>query len=253
MARAEYTLTDVMLTHAAITYRGFALLTEDRARLREAMTRCLQSLDPVKERWDIVWGPASFRSELSLFDDAAMYVAQSRAQPSCFVVAVRGTNPLSLFDWVFGDLLTRRQVPWPYGTGPDVKDARVSFSTALGLRILQNMRWEPSSSILQRVRAWLAARAAELRRRLKPDVSEPLRRLSNALQAQLPHLGTMAAQLATAAPDGVAQRIREFRAAQSACLDEAFGHQRDTPTDRLRLILSGSELLRPQLASGDGL
>jgi hypothetical protein len=158
MAKADYTLTDVMLTHAAITYRGFALLTDDRARLREAMTECLQSLGPVKEQWDIVWGPASFRSKLSLFDDAAMYVAQSRAQPSRFVVAVRGTNPLSLFDWVFGDLLTRRQVPWAYGTGPDVEDARVSFSTALGLGILQNMRWEPSSSILQRVRAWLPTR-----------------------------------------------------------------------------------------------
>jgi hypothetical protein len=76
------------------------------------MTQCLQSLDPVKVRWDIVWGPASFRSTLSLFDDAAMYVARSRAQPSRFVVAIRGTNPLSLFDWVFGDLLTRRPAPW---------------------------------------------------------------------------------------------------------------------------------------------
>jgi hypothetical protein len=267
MPKAEYTLTDVMLTHAAITYRGFALvLPEDRARLRATMAECLHTLGPVKNQWDIVWGPASFRSKLSAFDDAAMYVARSRTQPSRFVVAVRGTNPVSLFDWVFGDLLTSRQVPWPYGTGPGVKDARISFSTALGLSILQHLRWEPlaptvttglTTSIFERIRGELGGVATALLRHLETDVSEPLRRVSSALQTKLATLSAIATQLATAPADRVVQLIRERRASQSArdtlqLLDEAFDHLRETRIDPLRLLLGGSEVRR-LFASGVGL
>ncbi len=52
-----------MLTLAAIAYRGFELVQSDPRKgtlMYDAMAGCLRELGPVKDQWDIVWGPASF-------------------------------------------------------------------------------------------------------------------------------------------------------------------------------------------------
>src|SRR5262249_52566520 len=69
-------------------------------------------------------------------DDELLYVARSRTAPRRYAVAIRGTNPGSAFDWVFGDLWAGRQTAWPYGDG----SARISLSTALGLATLRRLR-----------------------------------------------------------------------------------------------------------------
>jgi hypothetical protein len=56
--------------------------------------------------------------------------------PHRVVVAVRGTNPASILDWVLGDFWVAAKVPWPFG--PD--GAAVSASTALGLGIVRQLR-----------------------------------------------------------------------------------------------------------------
>jgi len=170
-----YNLNQEMLTLAAIIYRGYYLTLPNPAKhalMYQAMTDGLHELGPVKDQWEIVWGPASFSSTVGGFDDAAMYVARKRAQPATFVVAVRGTNPLSPFDWIFGDLLVTHQWPWPYGTaGAD--GAKISLSTALGLRILQHLRSQApqpglrkdTSGMVQRISlvasGWLQSATAE--------------------------------------------------------------------------------------------
>lgn len=140
-------LNEAMLAHAVVIYRGYARSPGPQAALRAAMEELLATLSPVKGQWQIVWGPATFRGDPDPFADAAMYVA--RRHPSAgmagreqLVVVVRGTNPISLFDWVFGDLLVLRQVPWPYGPARKRAGTAVSASTALGLGILQGMRSE---------------------------------------------------------------------------------------------------------------
>jgi len=134
-----------MLTLAAISYRGFNLMllpeSERRTRLRAAMVDSLNTLGPVKNKWDIVWGPVGSKSSKAGLDEAAMYVARSREKPDSYVVAIRGTNPISLSDWIFGDLTVSKTVPWPYGSAPG--GAEISFSTALGLCILQHLHSEP--------------------------------------------------------------------------------------------------------------
>ena len=55
---------------------------------------------------------------------------------------MRGTNPVDIFDWLFGDFLPHRQVPWHPVDNGAAAGARVSLSTALGLKILLNMRAE---------------------------------------------------------------------------------------------------------------
>src|SRR5215469_5554916 len=92
-----------MLALAAISYRGYNLLLPEnirRARLRQLMEDYLQSVPCVSGKWQIEWGPADFRSVSPGFDDALMYVAQSIESPSMVAIVIRGTNPISLTDWI---------------------------------------------------------------------------------------------------------------------------------------------------------
>ena len=140
-----YSDASIMLTLASITYRGFNLMRMSEsaryARLRQTMVECFNTLAPVKDRWRLVWGPASFRPLTVGVDDAVMYVAQNLRKPTTFVVAIRGTNPISLSDWISGDLLATETVQWPYGS--QSVGADISLSTALGLSILQHLRSTP--------------------------------------------------------------------------------------------------------------
>ena len=148
MRQTKFTQEQVMFTLAMISYRGFQYLGEGRfsdERLRDAVEDALERLEPVKGQWELVWGPATYRAPFTLFADSAMYVVRSRKKPSRYVVAIRGTNPLSLFDWVFGDLLTGKVTPWRYGNSAAFPKAAISLSTSLGLSILQNLRSSPPS------------------------------------------------------------------------------------------------------------
>lgn len=98
----------------------------------------LQTLAPVKNAWELVWGPATGRDRGQVVDSSAMYVVRSRRAPNRSVVAIRGTNPISLSDWMFGDLWVGETVDWPYASAND--PAATSKSTALGLAALQAMR-----------------------------------------------------------------------------------------------------------------
>jgi hypothetical protein len=143
-------LENTMLTLAAISYCGYNLVLPEplkSAHLRKAMTQLLNKLSPVRGQWSIVWGPATFSTVSPGFDDVAMYVARKfpfNVQPSTYAIVVRGTNPISLMDWIFGDLMVARQVAWVYGK--DIGDAKISLSTALGLKVLQHLRWEQGTS-----------------------------------------------------------------------------------------------------------
>ncbi len=184
-----YSIDQIMLTLAAITYRGYYLTLPEpakRARMYQAMTDCLRKLGPVKDQWDIVWGPVSFNSVHAGFDDAAMFVARQRGKPATFAIAVRGTNPLSLFDWVFGDFMVTQQVPWSYGAA--AADVRISLSTALGLRILQHLRADPQAPNVVQESArgqpqGLGRIASALYEFATGKAQEELRRLSTALQS----------------------------------------------------------------------
>jgi hypothetical protein len=111
-ARAE------MLVLAALTYRGFSDLL--RGELHEGLvsqrvSEGLTNLPPVRSKWDLVWGPVTKRIG-DEFDSSAMYVVRSRTAPGRYVVAVRGTNPMSLTDWLLGDLVVATTVTWPSRT-----------------------------------------------------------------------------------------------------------------------------------------
>jgi hypothetical protein len=160
-----------MLCLAALTYRRFdetALPQLDARRLDAAVRRGLLDVGPLAGRWELVWGPAAWRAPFSLFDDAAMFVVRSLRPPRRYVVAIRGTNPLSGFDWVFGDLWVGRQLAWPYG------DGKISFSTALGLAVLQSLRSPaPESGLASEVWRFIDDELARAGNRVF-DLIEPL-------------------------------------------------------------------------------
>lgn len=136
-----FTGDQVMLTLAGLAYRGFHDLLRGKPHaeaVREALLDGLHTLPPVRDEWTLVWGPVTSRSGPDLFDAAAMYVVQSRREPSRYVVAIRGTNPIAASDWLLGDFWVGTTMPWPYAPAAD--GVAISASTALGLSKLQAMR-----------------------------------------------------------------------------------------------------------------
>lgn len=130
-----------MLTLAGLAYRGFHDLLRGAAHadvVRRALLDGLHTLPPVQDEWSLVWGPVTSRSGPDAFDSAAMYVVRNRREPTRYVVAIRGTNPVAASDWLFGDFWVSSTVPWPYARAAD--RVAVSASTALGLSKLQTMR-----------------------------------------------------------------------------------------------------------------
>src|SRR5262245_62066525 len=131
-----------MLALAALAYRGFGNRSEKA--IDDALRPWLPKLEAEGlGRWEVVWGPASFHTPTSLVDDAMMYVARQLDRPSGspprYAIAIRGTNPVSLFDWIFGDFWVQLQIEWNAADDPS---AKTSASTALGLAIIQHMAAE---------------------------------------------------------------------------------------------------------------
>jgi hypothetical protein len=182
-----------MLCLAALTYREFAdvgppALHEERTRNDVAAK--LASLRTLHGDWDLVWGPATYKAPLSLFDDAAMFVVKHRGPGDRYVVAVRGTNPIGAFDWLFGDMWVGGQTPWPFDPkGP----ARVSLSTALGLDILLQLRAraEPVTGagrrLLDPLRGLRDFAATLTQQLLVPAQRDDVRDLRASIQAGLAH------------------------------------------------------------------
>ncbi len=169
MEPGRFTEKQVMLTLALSAYRGFAYFTPAvmrRAQLRSAIAEALRDLPPLQGRFRLVWGPSTFRAPLTALDDAAMYVVADLRHTDRYVIVIRGTNPVSAFDWVFGDFWTARTIPWRPGSDAGDSDAAVSLSSALGLAVLRLMRSPAATPGLTGV-AW---------RFLSEGLSDPLRR-----------------------------------------------------------------------------
>jgi len=135
-----FTVPQVMLTLAGLSYRGFADPGPGPShtdRVRGALLDGLATLPPVRNEWSLVWGPATTRDRGDLFDSAGMYVVRSQHPPTRHVVVIRGTSPISATDWLWGDFWVWKTVPWP---GDAAGTAQISKSTERGLHQLQAMR-----------------------------------------------------------------------------------------------------------------
>src|SRR5262245_40161519 len=200
-----------MLCLASLTYRDFAdagpPASHDR-RLQHDIADKLEHLPLLNDEWKLVWGPASYRAPFSLFDDVAAFVVQHKTDPQRYVVAVRGTNPISAFDWLFGDLWVSGQVPWPFDAS---QQARISLSTALGLDVLLQLRAAPpvgdgGSAIWKRLKEPVAALADLAVNRVNGDELRPVR---EGLQQKLAQLASLRLGLQGRDPSARVEILRE--------------------------------------------
>lgn len=136
-----FSQAQVMLSLALLSYRGFWNPgSGNRQAAAQAIIDGLDQLEPLKNDWNLVWGPGSYRYLGSVFDSSMMYVVQHRKRTGRYAIVVRGTNPVALFDWMLGDFLPHRQVLWQCCSSATPPGASLSLSTALGLKVLLNMR-----------------------------------------------------------------------------------------------------------------
>ena len=245
-----FTDEQAALTLALLAYRGFADVEWGAGHahaLRRDLCAALEGFEPLQRSWELVWGPATFRPALGLVDSTAAYVVRSRHDPALYVVAIRGTNPVSVFDWVFGDFWSLRLTPWRWGRRNAPLAAAVSLSTALGLATLRSVR-APDPGATEGVLAHIGDRARDLvsaSGRLVERATAPLgvmpmarriRRLGSELAVQVADLasalpgargapGALTSTLAGAVPERAAlgRLAAAWRAGRWHPLIEALG------------------------------
>jgi triacylglycerol lipase len=61
--------------------------------------------------WEVVWGPALYRLGNTFYDNM-MFVVQHRYMPWEYRIVIRGTNPVSLRNWIEEDFKVLKKVPW---------------------------------------------------------------------------------------------------------------------------------------------
>jgi hypothetical protein len=257
-----------MLALAMLSYRAFHELKPGElrlARLRRSILNGLEDVNPIANRFDLVWGPAAYRAPLTVFDQNVMYIVKERTRPR-YVVVVRGTNPLSVVDWVFGDLWAGVDIAWPFGEAAGFPEARVSLSSHLAVNILRHMHSSgPRPTAAERVWRVIDEQAGEVVRRsvrtflrpLGPPIEAGMRKLRMDLRSDLRALKSDRAVLAAGT---IEERIAGMLAARAS--DPArriierirkAGPQSDATARELVGLLEGSFHLRSRLAPGSDL
>jgi len=142
MPTPTYTPIQVMLTLAFIADAGATIEGTDcqtAHHLYNQINHYLETMDTVKGNWDLVWGPAVFKFPLiAKLRDNTVFVAQNTKDKSQYALALSGTNPYELTDWLFEDFLVAGTLPWGYGKPPG--GARISLSAGLSLGVLHNLK-----------------------------------------------------------------------------------------------------------------
>ena len=146
MQTKEFSNEQTMLTLAMASYAGFFDTGTNRmveATLTHQVEALLQTLPPLQKDWELAFGPVTYRLPWTPVDQDMMFAVRSRSEPHRYVIAIRGTNPLSVFDWAVEDAWVGTLVPWQ---GPKAlsrasagAEPRVSMATALGLGVLLKM------------------------------------------------------------------------------------------------------------------
>jgi triacylglycerol lipase len=135
----------IMLALSYMAYYGFTMDEADRRNaqtIQQFFNEALDNWTPLNGQWQLAWGPAVFSLPGTKYDDALMYVVQNTLDLSQYVIAIRGTNPISIPNWIIWDFQAKELKAWPYGNPHPLKMPMLSESTAFGLIILQGLRPE---------------------------------------------------------------------------------------------------------------
>ncbi|RDV29162.1 hypothetical protein DXV75_01485 [Alteromonas aestuariivivens] len=113
---SAFSETQQMLALCYISYFHYAATATDRENARKISHEIDDEIAKsavVQGQWERVWGPALFALPGSKFDDALVYVVKHRVQENHFAIVVRGTNPISLPNWVLWNFQAKDLKLWP--------------------------------------------------------------------------------------------------------------------------------------------
>lgn len=105
----------------------------------------LQFFKPGIGAWSVAWGPAVYQAPLSKVADNAIYIAKKEAsdgEPAQLVLAIAGTNGLSIFSIFVLDLWVSQQKLWN-PLKPD--QGKLSMGSYIGMSTLQNLKPGPNA------------------------------------------------------------------------------------------------------------
>src|SRR6185312_4747680 len=138
----QFTPIQVMLTLAFIADSGLLITASACAaeiELKGTITNHLNNMAPVKNNWELAWGPCVYKFPLiAKHSDNTIFIAQNTQDRSQYVLALSGTNPYEITDWIFEDFLVGTTRRWKFGEPPS--GARISHSAALSLDILRDLK-----------------------------------------------------------------------------------------------------------------
>jgi Lipase (class 3) len=138
--KTQTLFTLAMWAELGSTIQGSA--QEIETQMAADLRNDLQAANEIGE-WDLVWGPAVFQAPLSIFADNTMYVVKRKASSqilSEFVIAIAGTNPSSIFDWLIENTWLNPLHIWKYGSPQVALSPMIANGTSAGLNILQALK-----------------------------------------------------------------------------------------------------------------
>jgi hypothetical protein len=142
MARIHYNIEQQMLTLCYIAYCGYDLWGSDKHNARKIAPQIVENLalEPATaDKWRLVWGPTVNQLLFSIFDDNMAYIVQNYEKPNCFAVVFRGTNPVSLSNWIVEDFSVLRHSHWKIGKKSAPKGAKISHGTQVAMDRIKSL------------------------------------------------------------------------------------------------------------------
>ena len=139
----EYGHTKQMLTLSYLSYFGFGLdlgKKRNEQHIHSSLEEGLATWKPLSNQWELAWGPAVYKYPFAIFDDNMMYLVKHKAKEDTYAIAIRGTNPIGLMDWLIEDLLVQKMVSWPTPDKQSGLKPKISYSTHLGLNALKKLK-----------------------------------------------------------------------------------------------------------------
>ncbi len=133
---------------AYLTYSGEKIIAKlDPGKVAEEILKIINDTMPKipqicingKPDWKVVWGPTIYTFPLGILQDNLMFLAQQISQPDNYIVAVRGTNGISMLDWVKEDFEVWEKVDWKIPKGVSYEGTpEISKATDNGIDALLN-------------------------------------------------------------------------------------------------------------------
>jgi len=135
----SFTQQQENLALAYVSYAGADLKKADAGTLYSLLNDSLQQSAALSGKFTVVWGPACYRSLTERFDQNLMFVVQGGGD---YRVVIRGTDPSSVYDWIFEDIWVAPAVSWSTFDPSAPAAACIAPGVKVGLSNLLEMKVE---------------------------------------------------------------------------------------------------------------